>query len=107
MNCWIKYVRFYQKNNITIIIMFQFIIYTIIIIIIFHFILYYLNIDIIQLYNHNVKTTNPIAEPIIEVVDENNIKNIPLNKPLDEEKTELCTNYIKDLEQCLNELKQT
>lgn len=104
MNYWIKYVRFYQKNNITIIIMFQFIIYTIIIIIIFHFILYYLNIDIIQLYNHNVKITNPIIEPIVE---ENNVKNILLDISLNEQENELCTNYIKDLEQCLNELKQT
>jgi len=80
--------------------MFQFIIYTIIIIIIFHFILYYLNIDIIQLYNHNVKITNPIVEPVVE---ENHIKNTSYDK----EQNELCTNYIKDLEQCLNELKQT
>lgn len=87
--------------------MFQFIIYTIIIIIIFHFILYYLNIDIIQLYNHNVKTSNPIVESIVKVVEENNIKNKPLDIPLNDEENELCTNYIKDLEQCLNELKQT
>lgn len=54
MNYWIKSFRFYHKNNIIILIMFQFIFYCILIIGLLHFTLYYMNVDIIQLYKKNI-----------------------------------------------------
>lgn len=99
MNYWIKSFRFYHKNNIIILIMFQFIFYCILIIGLLHFSLYYMNVNIIQLYKKNIIHEDNIIQENNIIYEDNIIHedNITKEKYFNE--------MIEQLQNSINEFK--